>query len=135
MVSTSTITMCFDDVGVSYRNSMRFMGSRKNWALRHISFDVRRGETLGIIGRNGAGKSTLMKLLADIINPDEGKIEREFGKLKRLSWKVGFLMLLRGRENPLLTGSLLGWGKKDIRRGRNQRIEFSRLDSKITNPL
>src|SRR5690606_5298198 len=135
MVSTSTITMCFDDVGVSYRNSMRFMGSRKNWALRHISFDVRRGETLGIIGRNGAGKSTLMKLLADIINPDEGKIEREFGKLQLLSLQVGFLMHLTGRENAIMSGMLLGLRKKDILSGMKQIIEFSELGSQIDDPV
>jgi lipopolysaccharide transport system ATP-binding protein len=125
----------FDDVGVSYRKSLRLFGSNKNWALRQISFDVRKGETLGIIGRNGAGKSTLMKLLANIINPDEGLIKREPGTLQLLSLQVGFLMHLTGRENAIMSGMLLGLRKKDVVSGMKQIIDFSELGEQIDDPV
>lgn len=127
--------MRFEDVGVSYRKHMRLWGTEKNWALRHVSFDVRKGETLGVIGRNGAGKSTLMKLLANIINPDEGVIKREPGTLQLLSLQVGFLMHLTGRENAFMSGMLLGLRKKEVLSVMQKIIEFSELGDQIDDPV
>lgn len=134
-MTTSSNVMRFNDVGVSYRKTLRLFGSNNNWALRHVSFEVRKGETLGIIGRNGAGKSTLMKLLANIINPDEGVIEREPGTLQLLSLQVGFLMHLTGRENAIMSGMLLGLRKNDVLSGMQQIIEFSELGEQIDDPV
>jgi lipopolysaccharide transport system ATP-binding protein len=127
--------MSFHDVGVSYRKTLQLFGSNSNWALRHVSFDVGKGETLGIIGRNGAGKSTLMKLLANIIDPDEGFIEREPGTLQLLSLQVGFLMHLTGRENAIMSGMLLGLRKKDVLSVMKQIIDFSELGKQIDDPV
>lgn len=135
MTSASTTIMCFNDVGVCYRKSLRVFRSNKTWALRHVSFEVKKGETLGIIGRNGAGKSTLMKLLANIINPDEGIIHREPGTLQLLSLQVGFLMHLTGRENAIMSGMLLGLRKGDVLSGMDQIIDFSELGEQIDDPV
>jgi len=135
MISLHGAVMRFDDVGVSYRKNLQLLKFKKNWALRHVSFDVKKGETLGIVGRNGAGKSTLMKLLADIINPDEGVIKREPGTLQLLSLQVGFLMHLTGRENAVMSGMLLGLRKKDVLSGMKEIIEFSELGAQIDDPV
>jgi lipopolysaccharide transport system ATP-binding protein len=127
--------MSFHDVGISYRKTLQIFGSNNNWALRHVSFEVRKGETLGIIGRNGAGKSTLMKLLANIIDPDEGFIEREPGTLQLLSLQVGFLMHLTGRENAIMSGMLLGLRKKDVLSVMEKIIDFSELGKQIDDPV
>lgn len=134
-MTTSADAMRFDDVGVGYRKTLQLFGSPKNWALRHISFDVRKGETLGIVGRNGAGKSTLMKLLANIINPDEGVIKREPGTLQLLSLQVGFLAHLTGRENAIMSGMLLGLRKNDVVSAMRQIIDFSELGQQIDDPV
>ena len=129
------LAMRFDDVGVCYRKSMKIFRAQKNWALRHVSFDVYRGETLGIIGKNGAGKSTLMKLLANIISPDEGKIYRRSESLQLLSLQVGFLMHLTGRENAIMSGMLLGLRKQEVLDGMNEIIRFSELGTQIDDPV
>jgi len=134
-MTTFSNVMRFVDVGVSYRKTLQLFGSNDNWALRHVSFEVRRGETLGIVGRNGAGKSTLMKLLANIINPDKGVIEREPGTLQLLSLQVGFLMHLTGRENAIMSGMLLGLRKNDVLAGMQQIIDFSELGDQIDDPV
>lgn len=134
-MTTSSNVMRFNDVGVSYRKTLRLFGSNNNWALRHVSFEVRKGETLGIIGRNGAGKSTLMKLLANIINPDEGVIERQPGTLQLLSLQAGFLMHLTGRENAIMSGMLLGLRKNDVLSAMQKIIDFSELGAQIDDPV
>lgn len=134
MVSASNVIR-FNDVGVSYRKNLKLFASEKHWALRHVSFEVSRGETLGIIGQNGSGKTTLMKLLANIINPDEGSIHREPGTLQLLSLQVGFLMHLTGRENAIMSGMLLGLRKQDVLSGMKQIIDFSELAEQIDDPV
>lgn len=134
-MTTDSTVMTFQDVGVSYRKTLQLFGSNNNWALRHVSFEVRKGETLGIIGRNGAGKSTLMKLLANIIDPDEGIIDREPGTLQLLSLQVGFLMHLTGRENAIMSGMLLGLRKKNVLSVMEQIIDFSELGKQIDDPV
>lgn len=125
----------FQDVGVCYRKALKVFSPQKHWALRYLSFDVKKGETLGIIGKNGAGKSTLMKLLANIIDPDEGRIIREPATLQLLSLQVGFLMHLTGRENAIMSGMLLGLRHREVVACLPQIIDFSELGEQIDDPV
>jgi lipopolysaccharide transport system ATP-binding protein len=126
----------FDNVAVRYKVKNSPFNREVYWALKDISFDLRRGETLGVVGKNGAGKSTLMKLLAGIIDPNRGRIRkaRELDVLL-LSIQVGFMPHLSGRENAIVSGLLLGMRRRDVERAMAQIIEFSGLEQHIDRPV
>ncbi len=123
------------EVGVNYRNSLNIWSRKDIWALKQVTFEVRAGETLGIIGKNGAGKSTLLKLLAGIIEPDVGLITRNVRSVMLLSLQVGFLPQLSGRENAILSGILLGMRKLQVTNSMEEIIEFSGLQEYIDYPV
>jgi ABC-type polysaccharide/polyol phosphate transport system ATPase subunit len=104
------------------------------WAVRNVSFELRSGELVGIIGRNGAGKSTLLNVLADLIVPDEGKVVVN-GKVILLTPGTGFLPALTGRENLFLAGLYLGLTRKEIRERIDEIIEFAELWDAIDRPF
>jgi lipopolysaccharide transport system ATP-binding protein len=105
------------------------------WSLDDISFEVKRGECLGIIGANGAGKSTLLKMLNGIILPDGGKITMK-GKVGALiEVGAGFHPMLSGRENIYINGSILGMSKKEIDDNFNSIVEFAELKDSIDMPV
>jgi len=105
------------------------------WALRDVSFDVRQGETLGIIGRNGAGKSTLLGLIAGTITPTEGAV-RTAGRISSLlELGAGFHPDLTGRENIFLNGSILGLRRRDIAQRLDSIVAFSDLERFIDHPV
>jgi lipopolysaccharide transport system ATP-binding protein len=135
VIHDSSPALHFDSVGVKYKKTLKIFHNPSNWALRNVSFDVFHGETLGIIGRNGSGKSTLMKLMAGIINPDEGIKSAAVSSVQLLSLQVGFLGHLSGRENAILSGMLLGMRKKDVTSCMDQIIEFSELGEQIDDPV
>src|SRR5919197_1152735 len=105
------------------------------WALDNVSFEVKRGECLGLIGPNGAGKSTLLKLLNGIILPDKGKIKvtGRIGALLELG--AGFHPMLTGRENIRLTGAILGLSEKDIAQTFDAIVDFADLKEFIDIPV
>ena len=106
----------FKDIfdGVTGKSPFRQLRNNEFWAVKDISFEVKRGECLGLIGHNGAGKSTLLKMLNGLIRPDEGNIEMH-GKVGALiELGAGFNALLTGRENIYNNGAVLGFSKKEI---------------------
>ena len=110
-------------------------GPDKFLALDDVSFDVKRGQKLGLIGRNGAGKSTLLKLLSRITYPTRGEINI-FGKVASLlEVGTGFHPELTGRENVYLNGAILGMPKKEIAEKFEQIIDFSGINKFIDTPV
>ena len=105
------------------------------WALRNISFDVKRGEVLGIIGHNGAGKSTLLKAISRIIDPAEGSIECNGKVVPMLELGSGFDYELSGRENVYLNGAVLGYTKKFIDENYQAIVDYSEIGDFIHMPL
>jgi ABC-2 type transport system ATP-binding protein len=105
------------------------------WALRNVSFQVREGETVGILGRNGSGKSTLLKCICGVLQPTEGEVVVR-GKLAGLlELGAGFQPDLTGRENIYLNGSMLGMSKKDVDRVFDEIVDFSELEEFIDGPV
>lgn len=105
------------------------------WALRDISFDVKRGEVLGIIGKNGAGKSTLLKLLSQVTNPTTGHIGVKGRIASLLEVGTGFHPELTGRENIFLNGAILGMTKTEIRLKLDEIIAFAGVAKYIDTPV
>lgn len=98
------------------------------WALKDVSFEVKRGERLGIIGRNGAGKSTLLKILSQITSPTEGQIKMRGRVASLLEVGTGFHPELTGRENIYLNGAILGMRKQEIDKHFDEMVAFSEIE-------
>ncbi len=105
------------------------------WALRHVSFTVERGETVGIIGRNGSGKSTLLRVIAGIYPPDEGKVSVGGEVSTLFSLGTGFNAELSGRDNIYLNGIMMGLTKEQIDGIRDAIIEFAELGDFLDMPV
>jgi len=105
------------------------------WALRDVSFEVKRGEVLGIIGPNGAGKSTLLKILSRITPPTTGNIEIRGKVSSLLEVGTGFHPELTGRENVYLNGTILGMRKKEVDRKFDDIVEFSGVEKFLDTPV
>ena len=110
---------------------------RKNefWAVKDVSFELRRGECLGLIGHNGAGKSTLLRMLNGLIKPDKGQItiKGRVGALIQLG--AGFNPILTGRENVYVNGQILGFTKKEIDKKFDAIVDFSEIGEFIDTPV
>jgi len=105
------------------------------WSLKDISFDVKRGEIVGVIGRNGAGKSTLLKIITGITEPTEGRIDI-YGRIASLlEVGTGFHLELTGRENIYLNGAILGMKKREIDRKFDEILDFSEVEQFIDTPV
>jgi lipopolysaccharide transport system ATP-binding protein len=134
----SDILITVRHAGVCYRRSHGFFkGSRSEfWAVKDVSFEVRQGEIIGVVGRNGAGKSTLLRLIAGIITADQGSVEIRQGlKSTLLSIGVGSHSSLSGRENAILNGMMLGATKERMVRSLDRIREFSELGDFFDQPI
>jgi lipopolysaccharide transport system ATP-binding protein len=105
------------------------------WALKDISFEVKRGESWGIIGRNGAGKSTLLKLLSRITEPTTGRIELDGKVASLLEVGTGFHPELTGRENIYLNGAILGMRRAEIKRKFDEIVAFAEVEKFLDTPV
>lgn len=126
------------DIAVRYlvRGRLFSQGRSDRWALQGVTFDVLPGETLGVVGRNGAGKSTLLRVLAGILGPDRGSVERAPGLTSSLlSLQAGFLAQLTGRENATLSGLLLGLRRAEVTRRMDAIVAFAELGGVIDDPI
>ena len=104
-------------------------------ALEHVSFEVKKGETLGLIGRNGAGKSTMLKVISGILKPTEGSVVCRGNVVPMLELGSGFDFDLTGRENIFLNGAILGYSKEFLHEKYDEIVEFSELGQFIEVPI
>lgn len=138
--------ICVNDLVINYQ-SLRSYSIKKGFfrlkkspkkmftAINHISFSVKKGNILGIVGKNGSGKSTLLNGIAGIFAPDQGSIQLYGNSVSLLSIGVGFQRELTGRENILLSGMLLGFSQEQIKAQMPSIIEFSELGDFIDAPV
>jgi len=105
------------------------------WALKDVSFEVKQGDRLGVIGRNGAGKSTLLKILSQITEPTTGEIHIQGRIASLLEVGTGFHPDLTGRENIFLNGSILGMSKTEIKRKFDEIVAFSEIEKFLDTPV
>jgi lipopolysaccharide transport system ATP-binding protein len=121
----------------SFKTHRQFTKTEEDtiWALRHISFEVKEGQVLGVIGRNGAGKSTLLKILSRVTEPTEGvaEIHGRVGSLLEVG--TGFHPELTGRENISLNGAILGMRRAEIERKFDEIVAFAEVEKFIDTPV
>lgn len=141
------VVISVKDVKIRYRflkkiSLLKSMFSLKKFAkteyfeaVKGISFDVKRGQILGIVGKNGSGKSTLLRAIAGIFSPDEGSIDLHGHSISLMSIGVGFNGALTGRENIYLSGTLLGFSREQINEKIDDIIEFSELGKFVDRPV
>ena len=118
-----------------FRRQRDELSERQFWALADVSFQVRRGEVLGIIGPNGAGKSTLLKILSSILVPNRGSIEINGRLTALIEVGAGFHQDLTGRENVYLNGAILGMTRREIRRKLDEIVDFAGVSDFIDTPV
>lgn len=129
------VIISLKNAGLFYERRTGLFKRDQFWALKDISFDLYKGETLGVIGKNGMGKSSLLRILADIVRPDKGTIIRGNDRATLLSLQAGFIPYLSGRVNIVLGGMLLGLTRKLVMEKMDDIIEFSGIGEFIDVPV
>ncbi len=124
-----------DDPWTKVGQESTFGRRDKFWALKDVSFDVKAGDRIGIMGRNGAGKSTLLKILSRITAPTKGTIKIKGRIVSLLEVGTGFHPELTGRENVYLNGAILGMRKSEITRKFDEIVAFSEIEDFIDTPV
>ncbi|MBL7196264.1 MAG: ABC transporter ATP-binding protein [Desulfobacterales bacterium] len=119
----------------NHKQSSTYSTTEEFWALKDISFKVKQGEVIGIIGRNGAGKSTLLKIISRITEPTKGRISINGRVASLLEVGTGFHPELTGRENIFLNGAILGMGKAEIKRKFDEIVAFAEIEKFIDTPV
>lgn len=122
------------NVGVAF-SAQRQLNGNRFWALEDVTLTLRRGERLGVIGRNGAGKSTLLRVIAGILVPDRGSVQRGPVSCQLLSLALGFTPHLSGRDNAILSGLMLGLRRREIVERLAAIKEFSELGDFFEQPI
>jgi lipopolysaccharide transport system ATP-binding protein len=137
--SFNTLRETMTDTVVSAARALRGNWARQSdetiWALNDVSFDVRRGEVLGIIGRNGAGKSTLLKILSRITEPTCGEVDVYGRVASLLEVGTGFHPELTGRDNIYLNGAVLGMRRRETQRKFDEIVDFAGVEKFIDTPV
>ena len=110
-------------------------GNKDFWALKHVNFEVERGEVVGFVGGNGAGKSTLLKVVSGVMKPTEGKITVAGNICPMIELGAGFDMDLTARENIYLNGSILGYSREFIDQKFDEIVSFSELQDFLEVPV
>lgn len=130
------------DIGADFLGRNRDRGEAKPklrhgefWANHDVSFELRRGECLGLIGRNGAGKTTLLKMLNGLIKPDHGRIELRGRVGALIALGAGFNPILSGRENVFVNASVLGMSRRETKRRFDEIVDFAELSDCIDSPI
>lgn len=113
----------------------RQLNYREFWALKDISFEVKKGDRVGVVGLNGAGKSTLLKVISGVLKPTEGKVKISGNIVPLLELGAGFNNQYTGAENIFLYGAMLGYSKAFLKEKFNEIVEFSELGDFINVPL
>jgi lipopolysaccharide transport system ATP-binding protein len=124
-----------NSVKAPFKRFHRAPPAEEFWALKEVSFDVKQGEIVGIIGRNGAGKSTLLKILSRVTTPTEGIIELHGRVGSLLEVGTGFHPEMTGCENIFLNGSILGMKKNEIEQKFDEIVKFAEIDKFIDTPV
>lgn len=143
MIEVSNVTMRFrmnsdkimslkEFVTTALRGKLHY---KEFTALEHVSFQVKKGETLGLIGRNGAGKSTMLKVISGILKPTEGSVTCRGNVIPMLELGSGFDMDLTGRENVFLNGAILGYSEAFLKAKFDEIVAFSELGTFIDVPI
>jgi lipopolysaccharide transport system ATP-binding protein len=130
------VIISLKDVGVRYkRRGGIFRKAQYFQAIKGINLDIHRGETLGLVGRNGAGKSTLLRVIAGIIQPDEGVMINRGVSVSLLALQAGFDPELSGRDNAIISGMLMGYLRRQVEAKLEEITEFSELGDFMHQPV
>lgn len=133
--SSNNKTLKDDFANIINKSRGKGKSEEEFWALKNVSFEVKKGELFGVIGSNGSGKSTLLKILSRIIDPTQGEIRINGKVASLLEVGTGFHPDLTGRENIFFNGSMLGMSRKEIEKKFNDIVEFAEVEKFIDTPV